>query len=187
MQANDSAIVMTQSGSMRGGMQNKSLEVKANEAARAFVRAIVDGDFRGNIKSAAKAFSISYTMLYEFLHETRGAGMKLLNGVAKYRRVSIDTIVGRDPSAMLTAGRPVPPHLTEALAQRTYSDLTRAQLALVAAFDDSLGVDEWLVLGDGYEREHAAMHTRRELASLRSKTVSQPRPLPATKTKPAER
>lgn len=74
-------------------MRTKSLDPELNEAARRFVDAVVKKRFGGNKKLAAAAFGISGSVLGEFLGGTRGAGMKLLGGVARFTGQPIDAIV----------------------------------------------------------------------------------------------
>ena len=82
-------------------MRTKSLDPERNEAARAYVRDIVDRDFKGNVTAAARRWHISQPMLSEFLKGSRGAGMKLLEAVARHAGSSIDEIIGR-PSDVAT-------------------------------------------------------------------------------------
>lgn len=80
------------------GMRNKALDPERNASARKFVEVLVKKDFGGNTTGAAKQFGISQSLLYEFLAGTRGAGMKLLDGVSRYSGQSIDAIVGKVPA-----------------------------------------------------------------------------------------
>ena len=75
--------------------RNKSLSPERADAARAFVERLVNERFGGNVSAAAKAMSISQSLLYEFLNGTRGAGPKLLEAVADYAQVTIDHLIGR--------------------------------------------------------------------------------------------
>jgi len=83
----------------------KKLGPERQDAARAFVRAILDRDFHGNISHAAKKFGVSQSLLSEFLSGGRGAGTKLLGGVADYAGVTWDEIVGRSSTAESTTLR----------------------------------------------------------------------------------
>lgn len=78
--------------------RTKSMEPDQNAAMRALVRRLVEERFEGNRTKAAMAFGVSQPYLYEFLEtENRGAGMKLLRGVAAYLHVGIDDVVaGRE-------------------------------------------------------------------------------------------
>jgi len=73
----------------------KKLSQDRQDAARTFIRAIVEKDFGGNVTQAAKRFGVAQSMLSEFLAGGRGAGTKLLSGVADYAHVTWDEIVGR--------------------------------------------------------------------------------------------
>lgn len=86
-------------------MRSKSLDPELNEAARAYVRRVVAEKFAGNKRNAAAAFGISGSILGEFLSGTRGAGMKLLGGVAAYTGHSLDRIVGRTLTLVTDDGR----------------------------------------------------------------------------------
>lgn len=93
-----------------GGMARatKSIEPDQNAAMRVMVRRLVDVRFEGNRTKAAAAFGVSQPYLYEFLEtENRGAGMKLLRGVAAYLHVGIDDVAaGREtPLEPPPAGR----------------------------------------------------------------------------------
>jgi hypothetical protein len=76
-------------------MKGKSLDPERNEAARGLAKRLVATDFEGNVNAAAKAFGVSQSMLYEFLDGKRGAGMKLLEGIATYRQCTLDEVIGR--------------------------------------------------------------------------------------------
>lgn len=80
--------------SQTGAMATKSLEESQNDAVRAVTRAIMDRDFEGKQLRAAPVFGVSQGYLGEFLSGRRGAGMKLLRGVANYAGVSIDQLMG---------------------------------------------------------------------------------------------
>ena len=76
-------------------MRTKALPKVSQDAARAFTARIVKDDFAGNVTAAARAFGISQAMLYEFLQGTRGAGTKLLEGVAAHAKTTVDAVMGR--------------------------------------------------------------------------------------------
>lgn len=94
-------------------MRSKSLDPELNEAARKYVDRVVRERFAGNKRNAAAAFGISGSILGEFLSGTRGAGMKLLGGVAAYTGDSLDKIVGRRLTLVTDDGRPVWRELAE--------------------------------------------------------------------------
>jgi hypothetical protein len=78
---------------MRRG--RKSLDEQRNEAARDYIRAIVEQDFKGNVSAAAVEFDVKQPTLSNFLNGKSGAGISLLDGVASYRNVSLDVVLGR--------------------------------------------------------------------------------------------
>lgn len=160
-------------------MRNKALGPEVNDAARSYIRDIVEKEFKGNASKASKEFRISQSMLYEFLDGSRGAGMKLLRGVAAYKGVAIDVVLGQSPPVDPLGGRPIPPELTRVLAHTDYLPETKAQLGLYASFTfDHLPESEWKTLGDGYERENQAARVRarvlkqeEELRRMRPRTL----------------
>lgn len=74
-------------------MSGSALSEQKNERARAFVRRVVDEDFRSNITAAARSWAVSPTLLSEFLHGKRGTGIKLLDAVAQHAQVTIEAII----------------------------------------------------------------------------------------------
>jgi hypothetical protein len=59
------------------------------------VREIMARDFGGNLSATAKALGVTPAALHDFVvTEQRGAGMKLLDGIARYTKRSIDDLVG---------------------------------------------------------------------------------------------
>lgn len=77
------------------GMTSKSLRPEQNERLRGIVRELIDRDFDGNGTAAAKAFGVAQGMISEFLSGGRGAGPKLIQGIADYTGRSIDDLYGR--------------------------------------------------------------------------------------------
>jgi len=151
-------------------MGNKSVGAKKNDAARRYVDQLVKDDFGGNVSKTAEAIGISQSMLYDFLHGKRGAGMTLLEGVAQYRRVSIDVVLGNVPD--LAVGRRVPLELAAAIAANNFLPETQAMLRLYASLrQESLSQDEWAELGHGYDRENRAAIDRVELRKLRARAL----------------
>lgn len=63
-------------------MSNKTLEEKANELARRRVKKLIDELFQGNQGRAARAFRIQQGSLSDFLAGKRGAGSRLIKGIA---------------------------------------------------------------------------------------------------------
>lgn len=74
---------------------HRALPLDQNEHVRALVRKIVDEDFDGKLTPASHAFGVSHAAVSDLLNGKRGAGAKLLEGVARYRRISIDEVLGR--------------------------------------------------------------------------------------------
>lgn len=85
-------------------VKSKALGTARNQAVRDYVRGIIAEDFKGNATAAARAFNVSQPMIFDFLAERRGAGMKLIDGVAAYRGVTIDVVMGRAGDLRIDAG-----------------------------------------------------------------------------------
>lgn len=94
MSSSTIAIAMGGPHSVRG-MTSKSLRPEQNERLRGIVRELIDRDFDGNGTAAAKAFGVAQGMISEFLSGGRGAGPKLIQGIADYTGRSIDDLYGR--------------------------------------------------------------------------------------------
>lgn len=75
-------------------VSSKTIGPDRNEAVRRFVREQIRDVFDGNQKAAAKAYGVTPSALSELLSDKRGAGMKLLDGIAKSTGKSVDEIVG---------------------------------------------------------------------------------------------
>lgn len=94
---------------MRMMASSKSLTAAQNEYLRGVVRRLVAGDFDGNASKAARAFGVTQSLVSEFLGGGRGAGPKLVQGVADYTGQTIDALYGRagTPAAQrpMTIGR----------------------------------------------------------------------------------
>lgn len=89
-------------------LTTKALGAERNANARAFCRALLFSRFDGNISLAARALRVSQPHVSSFLLGRVGAGMKLLDGMARVTGASVDTILGyREPAALLVA--PTPP------------------------------------------------------------------------------
>jgi len=75
--------------------KTKALEKAQNETVRAIARRIVKEQFDDNQSAAARALGISQSMLHEFIADPpkRGAGVRMLNGVASYLGWTIDEVV----------------------------------------------------------------------------------------------
>lgn len=92
-------------GGRLGPMPSRAFGKDRNDALRARVRAIMTADFGGNLTATAKALGLSPAALHDFLGETRGAGMKLLDGLAKYSGLSVDALISGAPTPALAAPR----------------------------------------------------------------------------------
>lgn len=75
-------------------MASKSLDNETKEAVRRFAKKVVDLDFDGNITRAARAIGAGYTMLYETIHGSRGAGMSTINRLVAYTKYGMNEVVG---------------------------------------------------------------------------------------------
>jgi hypothetical protein len=80
---------------MSPASSRKSLDAERNAVVRTYVKRVVEEDFEGNVSAAAVAFGVTQPTLSDFLNENRGAGIALLDGVARHRNVSIDVVMGR--------------------------------------------------------------------------------------------
>lgn len=96
------AIEMGHVATLRG-MSTKSLRPEQNERLREIVRDVIAKDFSGNATAAARAFGVAQGLVSEFLSGGRGAGPKLIQGLADYTGRSIDDLYGR-PALPLAAG-----------------------------------------------------------------------------------
>jgi hypothetical protein len=79
-------------------MSSKSLDAQRNDAARAYTADLIKRRFDGNVLQASKAIGVSQSALYEFLKGSRGAGMKLLDAVARFDHTTVDQVVGNAPA-----------------------------------------------------------------------------------------
>src|SRR5689334_19115595 len=77
---------------------SKSLGPEARAAVRAEVRRIVDEDFAGNIKAAAKKLAVGYAQLWGIYEDKAGAGGKTIEKLADYTGKSFDALHGRAPA-----------------------------------------------------------------------------------------
>ena len=79
----------------RMATNSKSLPDEQNERLRGIVRELVAREFQGNASHAARAFGVTQSLVSEFLAGARGAGPKLLGGIATHTGRSIDELYGR--------------------------------------------------------------------------------------------
>lgn len=96
------AIEMRAPGSV-ATMSSKSLRPEQNERLRGIVRDLITKDFAGSATAAAKAMGVTQGLVSEFLSGGRGAGPKLIQGLADYTGRSIDDLYGR-PRLVLSSG-----------------------------------------------------------------------------------
>lgn len=80
---------------LRTMASSKSLTASQNEHLRGVVRRLVAETFGGNASQAARAFGVTQSLVSEFLGGGRGAGPKLVQGVADYTGSTIDALYGR--------------------------------------------------------------------------------------------
>jgi hypothetical protein len=72
---------------------SKGLDQEANRRLRAITRRVMAERFGGSQSKAAQAFNVEQGFLSDFLNEKRGAGAKLLRGLAKFDP-SVGDIIG---------------------------------------------------------------------------------------------
>jgi transcriptional regulator with XRE-family HTH domain len=77
----------------------KALAPERNERLREIVRSFVAEMFDGNVTRAAARIGVSQPLLSEFLAGGRGAGPKLLEGLADALGRSVDDLLGRPAPA----------------------------------------------------------------------------------------
>jgi uncharacterized protein (DUF305 family) len=89
--------------------KTKSLEKAQNAAVRSLARKVVKERFEDNTSAAARALGVSQSMLYEFISDPprRGAGVRVLNGLASYLGWTIDDVIRGEQSLS------VPTHLAD--------------------------------------------------------------------------
>lgn len=75
--------------------RGKALKHEQNERLRQIVRDLVDKDFAGNTTAASRALGVTQPLLSELLAGGRGAGPKLIQGLADYTGRSTDDLYGR--------------------------------------------------------------------------------------------
>jgi transcriptional regulator with XRE-family HTH domain len=79
----------------------KALDIQQNDRAVAKLRHALATQFDGNISAPAKAIGVSGPAISDVLNSKRGAGMKVLRGLARVTGVSVDELVTGRPSAAL--------------------------------------------------------------------------------------
>lgn len=103
MSSSPIAMVMVGPRSV-GCMTTKSLRPEQNERLREIVRDLIAKDFKGNATSAAKAIGVAQGLMSEFLSGGRGAGPKLIQGIADVTGRSIDDLYGRPVLPLASGG-----------------------------------------------------------------------------------
>jgi transcriptional regulator with XRE-family HTH domain len=81
-----------------GKLRGKSFDPTRNERLRGIVATVVRERFKNNVTAAAEKFGVSQPLLSEFLAGGRGAGPKLLEGVADFTGYSLDFLYDRVPT-----------------------------------------------------------------------------------------
>lgn len=75
--------------------KSKGLSPERAEAAREYIRALIDRDFGGVAWGFTKAIGVSQATIAAFLTGKGGIGLNVLEKVADYAHTTIDEIVGR--------------------------------------------------------------------------------------------
>lgn len=75
--------------------KSKGLSPERADAAREFIRALIDRDFGGIAWPFAKALNVSQASISSFLASKAGIGLNVLEKVADYANASLDEVVGR--------------------------------------------------------------------------------------------
>ena len=86
-------------------MQTKSLSERQNEKARKALRELISRSFSSQ-RSAAEAFGVTPTQISDFLSGKRGAGPKLLMGVASVEPQVAAIMLGADLGDSQLSGEP---------------------------------------------------------------------------------
>ena len=95
--------------------RTKSLMAEQTEHVRGLAQKIVAEDFDGNVSRAAKALGISQSTLQILLAQKRGAGQVVLNAIANYRQMTIDSVLGRGTSSMTSEATVIPGALSQTI------------------------------------------------------------------------
>lgn len=75
--------------------KTKGLSPERAEAAREYIRALIDRDFGGVAWGFAKKIDVSQAAIADFLAGRGGIGLNVLEKVADYAHATIDEIIGR--------------------------------------------------------------------------------------------
>lgn len=132
---------------------SKSLGTGANEQLRAAVRRLLETEFGGSQSRAAKAFGVTQGYISDFLDGKRGAGAKLLRGVAPFDE-SVAEILGVTSNSdvrysnrelairLVTADSGAPEADVTAAADAAGTDLSSDSDLSVVAWVDA--IREWM-------------------------------------------
>lgn len=85
--------------------RTKALPPDQNEAVRAYLRKAIETEFGGNARDAAAAYGVTGGLISEVLSGKRGAGMKLLRGIAAHTGQPVDGVLGGVPVRVVYAER----------------------------------------------------------------------------------
>lgn len=75
--------------------KTKGLSPERTEAAREYVRALIDRDFGGVAWGFAKEIGVAQSAISDFLADRAGIGLNVLEKVADYAHCTLDEVVGR--------------------------------------------------------------------------------------------
>lgn len=88
---------------------DRALPPAQNERVRGILRELVRVEFAGAVKKTADALGVTHATVSDVLSGKRGAGQKLLAGIAAHTGRSLDDLVGHvvvyDPAATRTGSR----------------------------------------------------------------------------------
>lgn len=87
-----------------GNKGTKALDPHVTERLRAIVREIVNKDFAGSQKDAAKAIGVAQPTISDILAEKRGVGVNVLTKLARYTQRSTDDLMGQGTRATAVHG-----------------------------------------------------------------------------------
>lgn len=155
MATSDNEAVSAYRLGMAEAKRTKSMSPERTEAARRFVRALVDGEFGGNVRAAATATKVSYSLLNEFYRGVAGLGNNSLEKIADYTGKGTDEITGR---VVGPPKHPTPPAVV----------IDRSDAQPVAPSDDT-GVLETEILSAFDRAKHEAIDV--DLARLGARQI----------------
>jgi hypothetical protein len=162
----------------------KSLSPERTAAARRFVQELIDGQFNGNVKAAADATGVTYSLLNEFYRGKAGLGNKSLERIADFTGAAMDEVTGRtargpqrgsSPSVDRTDAEPPPPEEEDQPLDRLVMQLGLQHDYKTADIEAARAVarnaHRWLREGtDLAEIARAYLNAARELRTESSRT-----------------